>query len=434
MHPPGGAGHSVLLHDATAMRLIKNTIHLLLVGLLALALLACGASLPRISAQGMIHGQSLETTVDSRLAKYYIEHYLAGERTHPEWDSRLDELHRRHGAKPLTTEQLSQVSREYSVDIAAMFYAMQLLDDPDNRELQREFERQVAVLQNGEEESVTAPWRRYRVIFVPGWLYHSKPWTGADFAKPRAILTRLGIEHHFINLTNNGPVEENAQLLADNLLPLLQDDTPVIIVSGSKGGPEVALALGKLLSVEQTRPVKAWLNICGALQGSPLADKWTSWPVAWATSLLFQARGYGGLEGLRSLRVARSQQRASETRLPEHILVVNYIGVPVSGTILDTEFEKRFTYAQLRDHGPNDGLVLIPDGIDNGGLTVTEVGRGHFLSYPDFDLRATALLQAVIQRLADGAPSQLAGESPGPETAEPDALEAATVEPDNAVQ
>jgi hypothetical protein len=395
-----------------AMRLSRITIRLFLTAQLALALSACGASLPRVQAQGKVHGQAVDTTVDSRLAKYYLENYLAGDRSHPEWDARLDALHREHGSAPLTAAQLNTVSREYSVDIAALFYAMQLLENPKNRELQGRFEQQLQVLQNQADGTDGVPAHKYRVVFVPGWLYKSKPWTGADFAKPREILDQLGIEHYFIQLTNNGPVEDNARMLAEDLLPLLQDDTPVIIVSGSKGGPEVAVALGQLLTSQQTRPVKAWLNICGALQGSPLADKWTSWPAAWITNFLFQARGYGGLEGLESLRVERSEKRASQISLPDHILVVNYVGVPVSGTILDTEFEKRFTYVQLRDHGPNDGLVLIPDEIDGKGLTVTEVGRGHFLSYPDFALRTTALLQAVIQQLEGTATSAVATEKP----------------------
>jgi hypothetical protein len=367
---------------------------------LLLLLSACGASLPRLPAAGELHGQPVTTTVDSPLAKYYLEQYLAGQRQAPDWDARLDQLHNGHApAQPLTAAQLSELSRQFSVDTAALFYAKSLMEDPRNRELQALFTQQLEQLQNGGAEDGLDIDRQYRIVFVPGWLYRSKPWTGANMAAPRALLDRFGIEHHFIELLDNGSVEDNARLVANGLRPLLRDGRPVIVVSGSKGGPEVAMALGRLLEPEETRPVKAWLNICGALQGSPLADKWTAWPVAWATEALFRLRGWGGLDGLRSLSVRRSQQRASAIRLPEHIQVVNYIGVPVSGTILDTEFEKRFTYVQLRDYGPNDGLVLIPDEIEPSGRTVVEIGRGHFLNHPDFGLRTTALLLASIRQL-----------------------------------
>jgi hypothetical protein len=381
-----------------------STLQLLPIAAALLLLSACGASLPRLPAEGQVYGQTVATTVDSPLAKYYLEHYLAGRRVRADFDARLDQLHRHGNPHPPSTAELRSLSRDYSVDTAALFYAQRLLDDPGNRALQSLFDQQIAELESGSPGPGDALERQYRVVFVPGWLYRSKPWTGADMAAPRALLDRLDIEHHFLELLDNGAVEDNAHFLVMGLRPLLQDGRPVIIVSGSKGGPEVALALGRLLTPEETRPIKAWLNICGALQGSPLADKWTAWPVAWVTEVLFRLRGWGGLEGLRSLSVRRSQRRASAIRLPEHVLVVNYVGVPVSGTILDTEFEKRFTYGQLRDHGPNDGLVLIPDEIEPGGLTVTEVGRGHFLSYPDFGLRATALLRAVMRRLNGHAP------------------------------
>lgn len=378
------------------MQLAKTTTRNLLVVCIGLALTACGATLPRIPAQGQLHGQPIATTVDSPLAKYYLENYLAGRRERAEWDERFDRLHRQPDLRRPTTAQMQAISREYSVDVAAMFYALRLLEDPGNRELQSAFDR----VRN---DGATEVDRSYRVVFVPGWLYQSKPWTGADFAKPREVLTALGVEHHLVDLLDNGSVEENAILLRDALIPLLQDRKPVIIVSGSKGSPEVAMVLGQLMSAEQTAPVRAWLNICGALQGSPLANTWTAWPVAWATNLLFQLRGYGGLEGISSLRIERSRERARDLRIPEHIQVVNYVGVPVSGTILDTEFEKRFTYVQLRDHGPNDGLVLIADEIDQHGLTITEVGRGHFLSYEDFGQRATSALRTVMQRLSGAA-------------------------------
>ncbi|HXG27291.1 MAG TPA: hypothetical protein VNJ47_00390 [Nevskiales bacterium] len=382
------------------MNLLPRIPLLLSAAALLLLLSACGASLPRLPAAGELYGQPVTTTVDSPLAKYYLEHYLAGQRRVPDWDARLDQLHNGHApARPLTVAELTALSRQFSVDTAALFYAKSLMDEPRNRELQASFNQQLEQLQNGGAEDGLDIDRQYRIVFVPGWLYRSKPWTGANMAAPRALLDRFGIEHHLIELLDNGSVEDNARLVADGLRPLLRDGRPLIVVSGSKGGAEVAMALGRLLEPEETRPVKAWLNICGALRGSPLADKWTAWPVAWATEALFRLRGWGGLDGLRSLSVGRSQRRASEIRLPEHVLVVNYVGVPVSGTILDTEFEKRFTYVQLRDYGPNDGLVLIPDEIEPDGLTVAEVGRAHFLSYPDFGLRATALLRAVTRRL-----------------------------------
>lgn len=390
-----------LNHYQTCRRWPRALLHQLLVLVLAVSVSACGATLPKLPTQGKIQGQSLNSTVDSPLARYYLENYLAGQRSSPEWDAKLDQLHAESDHIFRDHARLRTLSEQYSVDTMALFFAHRLLEQPGNQEIQAEFERQLQTMKSAGSDGLLsdAIEQQYRVVFVPGWLYRSKPWTGADFAGPRALLEQTGVEHHFLSLLDNGPIEDNAKLVALGLLPLLQDGKPVILVSGSKGSPEVAVALGELLTTEQSQSIKAWINICGALQGSPLADQWTSWPNSWLTNLIFQSRGWGGLDGLESMRIERSFRRSAALNIPSHILIVNYVGVPVSGTIFEKEFEKRFTYTHLRRHGPNDGLVLLPDEVAVNGITVTEVGRGHFLSEPDFDVRATALLQAVMRRL-----------------------------------
>ncbi len=361
-------------------------------------------------------GRRLQTTVDSPLAQYYLQDYLAGRRTAPHWDEQLDRLHSESDLVFRDNHHVKTLSREYSVDTLALYFALRLLEKPENRQIQALFEQQLALLDSPRsplhtlDESLE---QRYRVIFVPGWLYRSKPWTGADFAGPRAILDRMDIDNHFIELLDNGTIEANAEIIANALLPLLEDGKPTIIISGSKGGPETAIALGQLLTAQQLRPVQAWINICGALEGSPLADIWTSWPSNWLSWPLFQLRGYGNLEGLKSMRTMRSHLRNKSLKIPDEILIVNYLGVPVSGVIIEKEFEKRFTYSQLRDYGPNDGLVLIPDEIEPNGITVTELGRGHFLSEPDFDVRTIALLSAVLLQL-NGSQDKSVASTAGP--------------------
>ena len=53
--------------------------------------------------------------------------------------------------------------------------------------------------------------------FVPGWFYRSNPETGADFHRQRALFTRLGIAHRLVPLVENGTIETNAAIIADEL-------------------------------------------------------------------------------------------------------------------------------------------------------------------------------------------------------------------------
>ncbi len=367
---------------------------------LVLGTTACGPHLARIHARGAVTAHPLNTAVDSSHARYYLENYLAGQRARPELDHEFDQIGLDHAAGLPTTEQLQAISARHSPDTAALVLARSLLSQPENQRWQQRFESELAAVQRTatQGDSLYMKTLPYRVVFVPGWLYESKPWTGADFASTRRLLRQLGVQPVLLPLGNNDTVEANAAKLAAGLRPYLATGRPIILVSGSKGGPETAYALSELFKPEETQLIKAWINICGALKGSPIADDYLHWTRRWFSTFIFRLNGYGDLTGLESMRYATGQQRAKTLKIPQNILVVNYLGVPMSGDI--RVFTHQFTYHALRRYGPNDGMALIRDEIAPEGPTVTEVGRAHFLSDPDIHIRNTAMIQAVARRLA----------------------------------
>ena len=147
----------------------------------------------------------------------------------------------------------------------------------------------------------------------------------------------------------------------------------------------MALALTKL-GLAETRHVAAWINAVGALQGTPLADE-----------RLFPELKYmvGGLDdaGMDSMTTARSRQRFDSFRIPEHVLVVNYFGIPVTGSV---SFWIGRSYFPLRKYGPNDGNVLLPDMIFPRGVTLVELGGDHFMRKRPLDIATVALAITVI--------------------------------------
>jgi hypothetical protein len=236
--------------------------------------------------------------------------------------------------------------------------------------------------------SLPAAAAQYEVLFVPGYLYKRHPYTGADFAVPRSSLQRVGLARHFVETDEDGAIEANADLVATAIRQRATGGRRLIVVSASKSGPEVALALTRL-GPAATGHVAAWVNIVGTLQGTALADN----------GLWYQLEDLIGqidIAGVESLTVEHSRQRFATFRIPEHVLVVNYIGIPLTGSLSSLA---RTGFLELKDHGPNDGLSLLSDLIVPTGLTLAELGRDHFLLDEQIDLRTIALAITVIRWL-----------------------------------
>ena len=75
------------------------------------------------------------------------------------------------------------------------------------------------------------------------------------------------------------------------------------------------------------------------------------------------------------------------------MLVVNFVGVPLSGDIVEGA---EFGYSVTKRVGPNDGLTPIIDEIAHGGVTVVQVGLDHYYRDPALDVKTVALALTVL--------------------------------------
>ncbi|HXV79652.1 MAG TPA: hypothetical protein VEG60_07210 [Candidatus Binatia bacterium] len=355
--------------------------------LCALILSAC-AGLP---VRGSVGGQTIETRVDSEAAQYYLGSYLAGKRSDPALDKRIDRIYQGANGSLPDRSDLKRLSEEFSVDFAALYLADQIDQSPDNRRFQRAFaqayEYARKAFPNGRLKLPAAS-QDYEVLVVPIFLYERLPGSGADLAGPRAALEKVGFSCHFVETDDDGAIEANADLVANAIRARAQSGRRLIVISASKSGAEVALALTKL-GLAETRHVAAWINMVGVLQGTPVVDD----PLFAELEFLV---GEIDTDGKESLAPKRSQQRFDSFRIPEHVLVVNYFGVPVIGSI---SFWGRRGFFSLRKYGPNDGVSLLPDMIFPGGVTLTELGSDHFMRSKPFDITTLALTMTVIRWL-----------------------------------
>lgn len=343
---------------------------------------------------GDLDGHNLATLVDSEPARHLLVELLA--RRSP--DQRLAAL--APGAlDPISDParlpdqaRLRELGLEVSVDFAALAFARAIGADEKSRAVQAAFDR---ALSDGPARSEEFLRQRgafpYTVLFAPAWLYRGFPEHGADFARQRQLLDRLGIANRLIASGESASVEDNAAIIAAAVREARRDGSDVILVSTSKSGAEVALALSRLLAPQETASVAGWVNAGGALRGTPLADDALRPPSSWITRCVFWITGWNW-DGLTSVTTRPSRERLEGARLPGSIAVVNLVAVPVSGSVGRKLY---WTYWALRAHGPNDGVVLLADSLWPGGANLVALGSDHFFAALQEDAHGLALLRAV---------------------------------------
>ena len=299
-----------------------------------------------------------------------------------------DALHR--GDIVTLREQLAAIARTSSIDAAAKAFAAGVESLPRNRGFRARFDAARA-----SDPMLPAAGAGYLFVCVPGWLYLSNPDSGADLARPRAMLGAMGLATRLVPLDENGTVEVNGAALAAELERLAGDGRRLVLVSTSKGGPETHLALDQLGRSNGAGHVAAWVNIGGLLNGTARADYWMEWPQRWLAAVAFAFLGRG-TEAIQSMTTAPRRARFPELRVPRGVLVVNYIGAPLTA---DIRPDVRDDFEVIAPHGPNDGLTLLADAIVPQGITLVEPGLDHYFAAPDLDRRIAALAAALLGEL-----------------------------------
>lgn len=366
--------------------------------LLSLALMAGCAFFPTgLPVRVTLGDQLLETRVDSEVARYYVSSYLAGTRGDSLLDVRIDGAYQNSADGLPDRVALKRLSDEFSIDFAALYLADMIVRIPANRRFRDDFERA-----RGEGGKTFKAGRarlpdgaaNYEVLFVPSYLYKRFPITGTDLAVPRAALKRAGFTCHFAETIEDGAVDTNASLVAAAIRARAVTGRQLILISASKSGPEVAMALTQL-GAEETRHVAAWINAVGALKGTPLTDDRV-------LPDLEEKIGRVNAAGMESLTTERSRARFNSFRVPDHVLIVNYFGIPLTGSI---SAWARPGYLHLKSYGPNDGILLLSDMILPHALTLADLGRDHFMLDEQMDTTVVALTSTIIRWLDDGEPA-----------------------------
>jgi hypothetical protein len=361
-----------------------------------LAMFICptaGTAGTQYQATGSLGGQRVATTVDSAAAAYY----LSGARSDPRLDRMIDDALQTCSADPYDRRAMECLGRLVSTDFSTINFVARLYERPSNHRAQDEFREIVGQLEAGGADAMSPPrdFRSYLFAFVPGYAYKRDRTTGADFAAQRALLEAKGFRTVLVETEELGSVEANAVIVANQLTRLAEREDRIIVVSASKGGPEVAHALSEGLSKEVVACVKAWISVGGILRGSPYADRFRTWPRRWLAAIGMVFRGLPS-SVLSDLSTQVRRPAFDRLLLPRGMLTVQYVAAPLSGQVSRST---RGRYDALRPQGPNDGLTLLADELIDGGVVVTDVGLDHYFRDPAIDLKTLALTLVVMRDL-----------------------------------
>lgn len=230
------------------------------------------------------------------------------------------------------------------------------------------------------------------LIIVPGAFYRENPRSGADGRILREQAERLGCPTGIIPIASRGSLKQNARIICDWLLQ--HQEQPVILASLSKGGADVKMALAEPDAADAFKNVAAWVNLCGILNGTPMAEWLLSRnPAALLNRLYYTLRGQG-LGFLRDLGYGAGWPLDFELQLPQHIRMITIAGFPLREH-LTTALARR-CHRRLTHLGPNDGSLILSDVCALPGLLYPIWGADHYLR-PQTDVNKLVL--AVLQYL-----------------------------------
>lgn len=287
----------------------------------------------------------------------------------------------------LTVETLRQVTKREGVDFATAL----LFDRFQKNPRHGKFIRQINSLRRDAAAARAAI--HAKVVIVPGALYRERPDMGGDGRLVREVAASRGYETDLIPLESFGSVAGNARLIRHWLGQHCEER--IILVSLSKGGADLKMALTAPDAPQLYRNVVAWINVCGPLNGTRMAN----WILAshWRTLFVrakcrWQRRSF---QLITDLVHASDGLLHSPPCLPSPMKMLSLVGFPLRRH-MTTPFS-RFCHRTLTPSGPNDGTTSLADLTAWPGMIFPAWGMDHYFR-PESE--GKKLVAAVLEYLA----------------------------------
>ena len=292
----------------------------------------------------------------------------------------------------LTAETLEQITQHEGVDFATALLFNRFQKSPRHTKF---IQRINALRKNPLPSDIKLD---AKVVIVPGALYVERPDLGGGGELVQEVVRRLGWPCDFIPLASAGSVVENAQRIYDWLREHTEEK--IVLVSLSKGGADLKMALSMPDAPDLLQNVIAWVNVCGPLNGSRMAD----WILASRLrTCFFRAQFWLQKRDFKFITNMRHDSDAPldfPLNLPATMKILNVIGFPLQRHM--TTLFSRFCHRTLSAHGPNDGTISLSDLRSWPGEIYPAWGMDHYFHPQDV---AMNLVAAILQFLAEEGPN-----------------------------
>jgi hypothetical protein len=287
----------------------------------------------------------------------------------------------------LTAAALAEIAHAHGIDFAtAVLHDRLLRSRPDGSP---------PVLASA-RPALAAAMKNRLVAVAPGAFYREHPATGADGQRVMDVAKRLGWRVVRIPLDSFGTLQKNAAILARWLRAHAHER--IILVSLSKGGADVKIALAAADAETVFSPVEAWISFSGILEGTALAN----WLLARRVrtvlvKLLCWWRGYS-FQLIQDVQRGPGHALASPLRLPRHLLAVHVLGFPLEKHLSSPLARRAFN--RLAPLGPNDGGGnLLADAARWPGIVWPVWGADHY--FREGSIAADDLIGNLLYFVAD---------------------------------
>ena len=147
------------------------------------------------------------------------------------------------------------------------------------------------------------------------------------------------------------------------------------LVAFSKGASEVRLLMDRLAErSDSEKRVKGWINICGILNGTPLANRKLGNVFSRGLhAVLYTLLGIS-YKGLTELATDHPYWQ-KPLDLPDDVELINIVGTPLQSHLQPYLMSRA---RRLESCGPNDGVIVLRNTIPDIGKTYPVWGADHF--------------------------------------------------------